>query len=68
MRALYKDSQGELWVGIMNGLCRYDREKDRFTRYQHDPENLSSLAGNRVYAITEGHNATLWAASKQLLA
>jgi len=44
----------------MNGLCRYDRGKDRFVRFQHDPEDPSSLAGNRVHAITEDHNATLW--------
>jgi ligand-binding sensor domain-containing protein len=44
----------------MEGLDQFDREKDRFIHYPHDPENPASLAGNRVHAIAEDKKAMLW--------
>lgn len=30
--SLFEDGQGTLWVGMVNGLFRYDREHDRFVK------------------------------------
>ncbi len=51
--SLFEDGQGTLWVGMANGLFRYDREDDRFVKVPLLQEDVS------VYGITavEGH---LW--------
>ncbi|MBO4673012.1 MAG: helix-turn-helix domain-containing protein [Bacteroidaceae bacterium] len=51
--SLFEDGQGTLWVGMANGLFRYDREEDRFVKVSLLQEEVS------VYGITavEGH---LW--------
>lgn len=50
---LFEDGQGNLWVGMANGLFRYDRAADRFDAVQ------LMAAPASVYGITavEGH---LW--------
>jgi ligand-binding sensor domain-containing protein len=44
----------------MKGLNKFDREKENFINYQHDPDNPASLSGNRVHAIAEDKKGTLW--------
>lgn len=29
--SIFKDSQGQIWTGSMNGICQYDAQKQRFT-------------------------------------
>jgi ligand-binding sensor domain-containing protein len=39
---VYADRSGTIWVGTSNGLSRFDRETERFTRFMYDatrPEN-----------------------------
>jgi ligand-binding sensor domain-containing protein/signal transduction histidine kinase len=61
LRVLYEDRDHVLWAGTWNnGLNRYDRQTDQFTRYQHDPADPSSLGGNAVRAILEDRAGNLW--------
>ena len=42
-RSLLVDQSGVLWIGTWNGgLNQYDREKDHFIRYLHDPDNRTA--------------------------
>jgi hypothetical protein len=44
---VFEDSKRNLWVGTFDaGLCWYDRENDRFVRFQHDPNSSTSILGN----------------------
>ncbi|MEJ2507691.1 MAG: two-component regulator propeller domain-containing protein, partial [Ignavibacteriaceae bacterium] len=37
---IYQDKSGILWIGTNSGgLCRFDREKDRFISFKNDPSN-----------------------------
>ena len=61
LRVLYEDRSHTLWIGTWNnGLNRYDRQADLFTRYQHDPADPASLGGNAVRAILEDRAGNLW--------
>ena len=58
---LYEDSEGTLWVGTNSGgLCRFDRETERFTRYKHNPDDPGSISYNNVRAILEDTTGVLW--------
>src|SRR5690606_253163 len=55
--AIYKDYTGTIWVGTMMGLCRYDRQADRFVPVQ------DSLISTQVNDILEDHRGILWFAT-----
>jgi len=52
-------SDGRIWAGtFLGGLNVFDGNK--FTRYQHDPDNPNSLSNNSVWALAEGDNGHIW--------
>lgn len=58
---LYEDSEGTLWVGTNSGgLCKFNRQNERFTRYRHEQNNPKSISYNNVRAIIEDSAGILW--------
>ncbi|TRW26661.1 helix-turn-helix domain-containing protein [Flavobacterium zepuense] len=55
---LEQDSCGFVWISTRNGLARYDG--NRFTVFQHKPNNSSSLASNVITDIKKGYGDDLW--------
>jgi ligand-binding sensor domain-containing protein/two-component sensor histidine kinase len=55
---LFKDSQGFLWIGSVDGLNRYDGVNVKVYRY--NPLDSFSISGNSVNDITEDENGILW--------
>ena len=56
-----EDSYGGLWIGNgYNGLDRFDREKEIFIRYSHDPNVPGSINNNNIRAIFEDSHKNLW--------
>ena len=68
VRAIYEDSEGTIWIGTGvpwepdndGGLNRFDRATGTFTRYLHDPNDVNSLASNKVRAILEDSKGNFW--------
>ncbi len=59
--ALYNDPWGGISAGTEgNGLSFYDRSKDRFTVYRHNPDDPRSIPGNTVRAITQAAEHVLY--------
>ena len=58
--SICKDHIGMLWIGTEDGLNRFDPEKERFTRYLHNPDDPYSLSHNRIYSICEDDNGSVW--------
>jgi signal transduction histidine kinase/serine phosphatase RsbU (regulator of sigma subunit)/ligand-binding sensor domain-containing protein len=58
------DKPGDLWLGrsyaIEVGLEKFNRATQKFTRYQHDPSNPSSLSGDIVLSVFEDQSGILW--------
>ncbi len=69
---ILEDSRGLLWVGTDDGLHRSitDRKKGisqsltRFKVYKHDPDNPESIANNKVWALYEDKDGTVWVGTR----
>ncbi len=60
---IYEDRLGVLWVGTLGGgLNRFDRNSNRFTRYQHHPDDATNLGdeANEVWSIYESEDGSFW--------
>jgi diguanylate cyclase (GGDEF)-like protein/PAS domain S-box-containing protein len=61
--SIYEDSTNTLWVGTMGGLHKFDRQRQTFGHYLHDPQNPYSLSSNKVWAISEDNQGFMWIAT-----
>ena len=61
--AVYEDQAGMLWVWKYLGtLDRYDRNTDRFTRYDlFDPPDPESATSDWIWVLYEDSGGTIWA-------
>ena len=58
---IFEDKSEVLWVGTNSGgLCKFDREKERFISYKNDPDNPNSLTLNNVRTIYEDREGFIW--------
>lgn len=64
VKSLYEDQAGTLWIGTWSeGLNRYNRFSDTFTRFRHAPDDPSSLSSNVIgwsELILEDNQGVLW--------
>ena len=54
---------GDMWVVTDNGLNRFNRTTQTFTRYFNDPDDPHSLSDNRVEQMYEDSQGRLWISS-----
>ena len=59
VKSLFQDSKGFLWVGVENGLNRYDGYDFVSHTFQNEPDTVSLLPGI-VLAICESDSGYLW--------
>ncbi|MCF6357780.1 MAG: ATP-binding protein [Draconibacterium sp.] len=58
------DLKGNLWIGTRNnGLFRYHPKSIKSSHFLPDRNNISSVAGRRVYDILLRKNGTIWIAT-----
>ena len=62
--AIYQDAQGNLWFGTDNGLDRYDRQRDAWTYYYHDPLDPTTLSADVVHAIQGDRQGNIWVGTR----
>lgn len=48
---MYQDRHGDFWIGCVDGLKRYEPEKDQFQTFRNEPSNRFSLSHNVVRSI-----------------
>ena len=45
--SIFQDHTGALWVGTYGGgLNKFDTKTEKFTRYQHNPDDITSISGD----------------------
>ena len=59
VHAIEEDDEGNLFIGTNKGLNYFIRESKTFIRYDHDPNNKSSLDHQRIISLYKEGN-TLW--------
>ena len=62
VNTLIQDSQGYLWIGTQDGLCRYDGYD--FVVFNNNPYDSLSLSSNYINHLTEGVNGEIWVATR----
>ncbi len=58
VRCFFKDSRGFMWLGLADGLIRYDGTN--VYRYEHNPDERTSLCHNNINVILEDAKQRLW--------
>jgi len=65
VRAIYEDTNRNLWIGTDNGLNKIsytDRNKTspQFLRYFHSSINSKTISHNEIYALSEDASGMIW--------
>ncbi len=64
IRCIWEDYDGSMWFGTNNnGLNRFDKRNERFTRFKNIPSDESSLSHNYVVKVITDENNQLWVAT-----
>lgn len=62
--ALFEDKDGIIWVGTLGGLNSYDKDRDAFQSYVHDPGDTKSIIHDALNAslqtILEDKEGKIW--------
>src|SRR5580704_13698754 len=57
-----EDAHGDLWLATMGGgVARWERNRDRFQQFRHDPRKSDSLASDAVRTLLIDHDGRIWA-------
>ena len=58
---IFEDRSGTLWIGTNSGgLCKFDRERERFISYKNNSGDTNSLILNNVRTICEDGEGYIW--------
>ncbi|SEJ85552.1 Two component regulator propeller [Dyadobacter sp. SG02] len=60
LRTILCDNEGNIWIGAMNGLNRFNPIKDSFTRFTSDRRDENSISGDTIYSIKQDSNNRIW--------
>lgn len=62
IQRIYQDKEGYIWLGTLDGLCRYDGY--RIVLFRSDMNNPNLLTNNEITCIAEDNNH-LWIGTKE---
>lgn len=61
VRSFLEDEQGNIWIATDGGgLNFFNREKNEFEAFKHDPLNPSSLSSNAVLTLCTDKDGKMW--------
>ncbi|MDP2561921.1 hybrid sensor histidine kinase/response regulator [Psychrobium sp. 1_MG-2023] len=58
---LFIDNADKLWTGSWGGgVSQYDQQSATFTRYHHNPDDISTVSGSYVQEIFQDRQGDIW--------
>lgn len=67
--SLLEDDKGRFYVGTNNGgLALYQEKTGTFANYLHDPQDPTSIPGDRVRTLMQDNRGEIWAGTNEGLA
>jgi diguanylate cyclase (GGDEF)-like protein len=64
VQSLLIDSQGRLWVGLIQGLAWFDAATETFASYHSDAAESRSLPDDYIVSLFEDRGGSLWIGTK----
>jgi diguanylate cyclase (GGDEF)-like protein len=64
VQSLLIDSQGRLWVGLIDGLSWFDSATETFSSYHRDESEPRSLPDDYIVSLFEDRGGSLWIGTK----
>ena len=66
--SVFADKEGILWIATNNGVNSFDKKRNIFKRYQHDPKDIHSISSNMMDEwfgrnFAEDQEGNLWIAT-----
>jgi len=58
--ALAAENENIIWIGTIDGLCRYNKLKNEYLNLYEDANNPNSLSNARIRSIVCGKNGEIW--------
>ena len=63
IQQITQNRNGDIWITTNNGLNRFNRDSETFTRYFNDPDDPASLSDSRVKRMVEDRHGRFWISS-----
>ena len=57
---IYEENDSTLWIGTMNGLCRFSKKTNKSVFYTNEPKKKNSLSNGGVKDILGDQPGSLW--------
>lgn len=64
VRSIFKDSNGNIWIGTSKGLALFNTEAETFTNFHHNPTNLRGALSGYIFDIKQIKGNKLWIATE----
>ena len=55
-----EDANGDLWIATWGGLSFFDRKRERFQNYYHDPADPETISSNQVNTVFIDSDSIIW--------
>lgn len=65
IRDITEDKYGNLWLATWgSGINKFDRKSEKFTSFQHNPNNPAGIASNFINGLFTDHEGIIWLSSE----
>lgn len=60
INSLFEDHDGNIWIGTITGLDRYNRKDKSLNHFSHNNFNSSSLKSNWINTVFQSKDGSIW--------
>lgn len=64
VRCIYKDTNGNIWIGTSKGLALFNANTDTFTNFHNNPGNNHGALSSYIFSIKQLKDNKLWIATE----